>query len=174
MKDTRMTGAIRRSLEARLGDLDARTAALDAQGTGDDSVEATALLMQLARERSDIVEALRDAILIDDEPFDTQAIEIGDTVAIRDSEGETERYVLVGGNIGSRARSDWVSVHSPLGAALLGRSKGDRVRVELPMGATTYVVLDFERASEDSFVREGAGEQGGNRSTLISSETFLG
>lgn len=150
MENARMTGPMRRSLEERLTDLNARIETLDVQRQGDDSLEATALLAQLTRERSDISDALRGATLIDDEPFDTEAIELGDTVTIRDPEGATDRYVLVDRGVGSRAQSDWVSVASPLGAALLGRSKGDLVHVESPSGTMSYVIVDFERASDDS------------------------
>lgn len=92
MSTTRMTGAMKRSLEVRLKDLEARIATLDEQTQGDDSVEATALMIQLTRERFQIADALRDAELIDDEPFDFDAIEIGDLVTIQNDEGEAERY----------------------------------------------------------------------------------
>jgi transcription elongation factor GreA len=175
MTTTHMTRPMRRSLETRLVDLDERIATLDAQRDDDDSVEATALLMQLTQERSEIIDALRDARLIDDDPFDTEAIEVGDVVTVRDAEGVTERYVLFDGASGSRARSDWVSVSSPLGAAIFGRSKGDRVRVDSPQGPTFYVVVGFERASEDSFSLGNSDGVGGARSlSLLPSEAFLG
>jgi transcription elongation GreA/GreB family factor len=173
MTTTRMTGPMRRSLESRLVDLDARIETLDAQRKGDDSMEATALLVQLTRERDGIADALRDVTLIDAEPFDTEAIEIGDTVTIRDADGEMNNYVLVDGSVRSRARTDWVSVSSPLGAALLGRSKGDKVLVESPAGPMSYIVVDFDRASEESLALDAS--TGSRRVlTLLPSEAFLG
>lgn len=172
MTTTRMTGAMKRSLEVRIEDLEARIATLDAQRKGDDSVEATALLMQLKRERGQIDDALRDAMLIDDEPFDVDAIEIGDAVTILDDEGQTDRYVLVDDGVGSRVRSDWMSVSSPLGAAILGRSTGDRVEVDSPQGPMSCVILGFERASETSS-RRGAAHQAAGR-VRLPSEAFLG
>ena len=173
MSRTRMTAPMRRSLEIRLQDLDRRIASLDAQREDDDSMEAIALMEQLIRERSDVEKAIRDATLIDDEPFDTEAIEIGDTVTIRDAEGEVERYVLV--DAGIRARSDWVSVSSPLGAAIIGRSKGESVRVESPVGTSEYVILDFERTSEDSIVATPARGRAHSRTMkLLPSESFHG
>lgn len=175
MSLTRMTAPIRRSLEVRLGDLDRRIATLDGQREDDDSLEAIALMEQLMRERDDVAEALRDAMLIDDEPFDTEAIEVGDTVTIQDADDETERYVLVDGKFRSRARSDWVSVSSPLGAAIIGRSKGERVDVESPSGPTSYVIVDFERASEGVVQHAAARGQGRSRTLkLLSSEASLG
>lgn len=152
MPVTRMTSAMRRSLERRLEDLEVRIEILDEQRSGDESVDTTALKMQLARERSQIVDALRDMTLIDDAPFDTHAIEVGDLVTIQGVNGDVERYVLVDDGVGTRARSDWVSVGSPLGGAILGRSLGDEVKVESPGGMRRYSILAFERASEDDSV----------------------
>jgi transcription elongation factor GreA len=174
MSTTRMTASMKRSLEIRLEDLDRRIEALKAQREGDDGVEVAALLEQLTGERSDAAEALRDATLIDDEPFDTQAIEIGDTVTIRDSDGETERYVLVDGNMRTRARSDWVSVSSPLGAAILGKDKGDNVHVESPSGTRSYVIVDFERAAGNSVHVSVSRNPAARARGLLPSEVFLG
>ena len=175
MGTTRMTGSMRRVLEIRLSELEARIDSLEGQLRGDDSAETTAMLMELTREQDDVVEALRDARLIDDDPFDSDAVEVGDVVSICNADGEIERYVLVEGKAGSRARSDWVSVASPLGAAILGRGAGDKVEVESPNGSTTYRVLGFERASGDS-VRSpvSAGMTRLVSSALLPSEAFLG
>lgn len=145
---TRMTRAMRASLQLRLADLGERIDTLDESQAGDDSVEATALLMQLTRERDDIADALRNAAMIDDEPFDYHAIDVGDVVTIEDVDGQKDSYVLVDGGVGTRARTDWVSVDSPLGSALLGRATGERVEVVSPQGTASYVVVDFRRASE--------------------------
>lgn len=160
MTQTRMTRQMRRSLEARLKDLESRIEVLDAQRKGDDSLEATAMLGQLGSERDRIVDALREVALIDDEPFDVHAIEVGDVVTVRDEEGVTDRYVLVDQGVGARARSDWVSVGSPLGTALVGRGKGDRVEVVSPRGSASYVIVGFERVADDE--------------DLLPSEAFLG
>lgn len=167
MSQTRMTRPMWRSLEAHLKDLESRIEALDAQRKGDDSLEATAMLVQLNGERDRIVDALRDVSLIDDEPFDVNAIEVGDLVTLRDEAGETDRYLLVDDGVGARVRSDWVSVGSPLGAAILGRGKGDRVEIALPRGNASYEILAFERSSDDAI-------DYGARSDRLPSEAFLG
>lgn len=170
MSTKRMTGAMKRSLEIRLQNLEARISALDEQG--DDSVETTALLIQLARERAKVADALRDAQMIDDEPFDIDAIEVGDLVTIQNEGGETESFVLVDAGVGARARSDWVSVISPLGAALLGRDRGERVDVHSPQGSLMYAIVDFERASENVLLSDGAGDS--SRTRGLPSEAFFG
>ncbi len=174
MATTRMTGSMRRVLEVRLSELDARIDSLERQRETDESAETAALLSELTRERDDIADALRDARLIDDDPFDSDAIEVGDVVTIRDADGDVERYVLVDGRAGSRARSDWVSVGSPLGAAILGRNTGDRVHVESPRGVTDYEVLGFERASAGPFVSATASVGVEAAPRRLPSEAFLG
>lgn len=147
MHTTKMTGLMSRSLEARLLELDERIVALERGCEGNDNSDATALQLQLSRERNQIADALAGATLIDDDPFDKEAIEIGDTVTVREIESEAhEQYILVDGKIGSRAGQNWVSAISPLGAALVGRSKGDEVVIETPGGSGSYLILDFERS----------------------------
>jgi transcription elongation GreA/GreB family factor len=145
---TKITSSMRACLEGRLDDLDSRIEALKRQYEGDDSVDVAALLHELSRERDQISIALQDAKIIDDDPFDTHATEIGDTVTIHATNGATERYVLVDGSVGARIRPNWVSVNSPLGAALLGRPKGEEIRVETPGGGVSYVILAFERGGD--------------------------
>ena len=154
MVTKRMTRAMKVSLEVRLAELDERIATLDDQRSRDDSGES-ALLAQLTRERDQVADALRDATLIDDEPFDFGAIEVGDLVTLQGDNGKVEKYLLVDGGVGTRARDDWVSVDSPLGSALLGRAKGERLEVSSPQGVATYVVVEFERARGDAESPEG-------------------
>jgi transcription elongation factor GreA len=117
-------------------------------------------------------DALKGVELIDDEPFDFDAIEIGDLITLQSEEGETESYVLVDDGVGARARSDWVSVTSPLGAAVLGRAKGERVEVNSPKGPFGYAIVDFERASESAPVSGVATD--GTLAGDLPSEAFLG
>jgi transcription elongation GreA/GreB family factor len=146
MHITKMTGPMRRSLEARLVELEERLLALERQREADDSLDTSALHRELSRERNQLADALAGAIVIDDDPFDMDAIELGDTVTVRDGEsGIQERYILVDGTVGSRVRQNWVSTTSPLGAALVGRGKGDDVIVETPGGTGCYQILHFER-----------------------------
>ena len=146
MQTARMTGSMRRSLEARLLELEMRVSVLERPREGEDSLDETALHLHLSRERERIADALANATLIDDDPFDTEAIEIGDMVTVRSIEGgEEEEFILVDQTVGSRARPDWMSAISPLGAALLGRGKGDEVVVQTPGGTGSYQILGFER-----------------------------
>lgn len=155
MHRTRMTGSMRRSLEDRLLELEERVGVLERPRERDDGTDVTALHLHLSRERNRIADALANATLIDDDPYDTEAIEIGDMVTVRASEGGAEeQYILVDRTVGSRARPDWISAISPLGAALLGRGKGDEVVVQTPGGTGSYQILDFERPVDVDEVKD--------------------
>ena len=154
MHVTRMTSAMWESLQARLAQLEDRIAVL-ARYHDDETTDTAALLMHLTRERDEVRDALRNASLIDDTPFDEAAIEIGDTVTLQDDQGDVEQYVLVDGGVSSRVRDDWVSVSSPLGSALLGRGEGDLFRVESPAGVFWYRVLSFTREVEHAVAGPG-------------------
>ena len=142
---TKITSSIRNSLLARCADLKVRVEELERQREGGESVDV-ALLASLIHERDQIQDALLQASIIDDAPFDEHRIEIGDTVTVTDATGQSERYVLVDAGVGARASADWVSAASPLGSALVGRDKGDEIVVRTPAGEQRFVIMDFERA----------------------------
>jgi transcription elongation GreA/GreB family factor len=147
MQTTRMTRAMRTLLETRLDELNARVRTMNREQGVDNTPDDWALLTQLRHERDRIAQTLERVTLIDDQPFDTDAIEVGDAIKVRDEGGGIDCYVLVEGDFGSRIRTNWVSVSSPLGARLLGSHKGDKIRVQSAAGTATYVILAFERAS---------------------------
>ena len=64
----------------------------------------------------------------------------GSWVELEDEAGQRRTWRIVGPDEVD-ARQGRVSVHAPLGRALLGRSAGDEVEVERPDGARTYTVL---------------------------------
>jgi len=79
------------------------------------------------------------------EPFDGAA-RFGSAVMVRNAEGATLTYVLVGPEevpAWPRAASlpVAVAVESPIGRALLGKRAGESTEVELPRGAVDFEVL---------------------------------
>ena len=67
-------------------------------------------------------------------------VNIGETVTLQTSDGETESYTIVG-----RAEADpgqgFISNESPLGEALLGHQIGDEVIVHAPAGEIRYQIV---------------------------------
>jgi transcription elongation factor GreA len=106
-----------------------------------------ASLLAAQREAEDIRDALERARTTSDEPWDTQQIEVGDVVEVRESgSDEVQAYVLVAGGPGVRVDDAWISDRSPLGKALVGSRRGDVVEVQAPAGSISYEIVDFTRA----------------------------
>lgn len=66
-------------------------------------------------------------------------------VTVEDEGGRRTTWRLVGPDEGDPRRG-LVSVHAPLGRALLGRRAGDAVEVALPGGARRYAVVEVRRS----------------------------
>ncbi len=67
-------------------------------------------------------------------------VNIGETVTVQTSDGETEQYTIVG-----KAEADpsqgFISNESPLGKALLDHQVGDKVVVHAPAGDIEYEIV---------------------------------
>lgn len=146
MDQPRLSERARRSLEERLQQLeDERIPALerDLLETGDASAEVA---LSVAKEELDrLRQTLSSATALEDEPHDPTVAELGDTVAIRrEASAEEDRFTLVGA-LEARVDDTWISVESPLGAALLNRRSGEVVEVETPDGVARYTIVGITR-----------------------------
>jgi transcription elongation factor GreB len=65
-------------------------------------------------------------------------------VTVEDGEGRRSTWRLVGPDEADPRRG-LVSVHSPVGRALLGREEGDEVEVERPGGRAAYEIVEVRR-----------------------------
>ena len=70
-------------------------------------------------------------------------IVLGSRVKLKDSEGETYEWMIVGSAEAS-PRQNRISNESPVGKALLGRKKGDKVEVNTPGGVEKFTILKVE------------------------------
>ena len=90
---------------------------------------------------------IRTAIVISDDDINTDSVNVGTVVKVKDMDtGDVEEYAIVGANE-SDPYENKISNESPVGAALLGARKGDMVTVEIPAGQLTYQVLEISRQS---------------------------
>jgi len=67
-------------------------------------------------------------------------------VTVEEEDGTARTWRLVGPDEADPRRG-WVSVHAPLGRALLGRRAGDAVEVQRPGGTAALTVLDVRRTA---------------------------
>lgn len=121
-----------------------------ARGFGDlsENAEYDEAKNEQSRLEAEIVElenAIRTAIVIDDENVSTDSVNVGTTVRVRyEEDGEEEEYSIVGARE-SDPMNNKISNECPIGAALLGRREGDEVTVDAPDGPIHLVVLEIRR-----------------------------
>jgi len=95
----------------------------------------------LLRRQEEIGEALANGQVIA-KPENNEVVRIGSTVTVHDT-GTQETFAIVG-TIGADPERGWITIASPLGAALLGRHKGDTVTLDAPDGQRSVTVVAIE------------------------------
>jgi len=87
----------------------------------------------------DLEDMIADAQLIEADK-DLSVVNIGDTVVIRDCDGELETYRIVG-VAEADPSAGLISNESPLGEALLTHKVGDEVVVKAPAGELCFTIV---------------------------------
>ena len=119
-----------------------------ARGFGDlsENAEYDEAKNEQSRLEGEIVElenAIRTAIVIDDENVSTDSVNVGTTVRVLYVEDdEEEEYSIVGARE-SDPMNNRISNECPIGAALLGHKEGEIVNVESPDGAIQLKILEI-------------------------------
>lgn len=73
-----------------------------------------------------------------------ESVAIGSVVNIeKQKDGKKAKYKIVGSEEANLAESK-LSIHSPLGAAMIGKKKGDLFKVTTPGGVVEYKIVDIE------------------------------
>ena len=93
----------------------------------------------------DLENKLRYAKIIDESEIDTETVQIGNTVKIKDYEFDEEiEYTIVGSTEVDLSQNK-ISNESPIGAGLLGTKKGEIVEIAIPDGIAKYKILDIKK-----------------------------
>lgn len=88
---------------------------------------------------------LRNAVVLEGNTVDRNAVNIGTTVRILDIEfGEEEEYQIVG-SVEADADKKRISNESPVGSALLGKKVGEVAVVITPAGEIQLKVIDIKK-----------------------------
>jgi GreA/GreB family transcription elongation factor len=134
------------ALEADGNRLGAQVVANEGYVTGrlDGEVDAPSFVpnvvgQQLLRQLDNVRDVLARGVVVDDPAVAV----IGRRVTVEESDGAASTYVLVIPGEGD-PRNGWVSVDSPVGAALLGRRVGEDVTIEAPAGSWTATISRIE------------------------------
>jgi transcription elongation factor GreA len=88
----------------------------------------------LEKQIADLEDKLRSARVIDKRKVDTDAVDVGVTVHVKDQKsGKSTKYQIVGSAEANPAENK-LSNESPVGKALLGHKRGELVSVPVPRG----------------------------------------
>src|SRR4030042_4093768 len=85
---------------------------------------------------------LSELIVVDRIPEDTSRVFFGSWVKIEDSDGNVNRYRIVGPDEFDADRG-FISIDSPMAKALLRRTKGEEVIVRRPDGTASFVLASI-------------------------------
>ena len=86
---------------------------------------------------------LKNAIIVSSHR-NTETISIGSVVTIvREGSQEEKNYTIVGGEE-SDILTGKISIHSPLGEAVLGKKKGESFTFKAPAGSITYKIINIK------------------------------
>jgi transcription elongation factor GreB len=80
--------------------------------------------------------------VVSEKPSDTGKVFFGASVSLEDEHGKTVRYRIVGPDEFDPAQG-WISIDSPMAAALMKKSIDDEVRVTTPGGQVRYIIVDI-------------------------------
>ena len=94
---------------------------------------------------AELEQKLRFAKIIDDSEVDTESVQVGNIVKVRDMEfKEDEEYTIVGTTEVDLSMNK-ISNESPIAKALLGKKVGDIAQFEAPAGMVKLKILEIKK-----------------------------
>jgi transcription elongation factor GreA len=100
----------------------------------------------LEKQISDLEEKLSVARVIDEKAVDTDVVNVGATVHVKDQKTEKSQKFKIVGSAEANPSDNKLSNESPVGKALLGRKRGETVTVPVPRGpARKLKITKIER-----------------------------
>lgn len=99
--------------------------------------------LQETNRRIDQLQQCLETAVVVPPPADTQRVQFGATVTVRERDGEETRYRIVGVDEVDLDRG-WVSWVTPIARALLNARMGERMRFKSPAGERELLVVAVE------------------------------
>ena len=90
----------------------------------------------------EIENMLQNAVIIE-ETHDHQKVSLGSNVKIKDHEGKTNTYLIVG-VAEANPKEGKISNESPVGMALLNKKIGEEVEIKAPAGTLTWKIVQID------------------------------
>jgi transcription elongation factor GreA len=95
---------------------------------------------------SSLEEKLRAATVVDASDLDTDVVQIGSIVHVKDEAGKSVKYAIVG-SAEAKPGEMKLSNESPVGKALLGHKRGEEVSVTTPRGKRVLKITKIDIAA---------------------------
>lgn len=92
---------------------------------------------------SELIELLKNAVVIEDAEGQKDMVNVGSTIEIKSQNAGLERFTIVGSEE-ARPQEGKISNESPLGKAFLGKKAGDEVMVKTPQGEKKFKIIKIE------------------------------
>ena len=94
---------------------------------------------------AELEEKIKYARMIDESEIDTEVVQVGNIVKVRDLEFDEDiEYTIVGSTEVDTANNK-ISNESPIGKALLGKKKNNVVEVQAPVGIIKLKILSIKK-----------------------------
>jgi transcription elongation factor GreA len=101
----------------------------------------------LEKQIADLEEKLRSARVIDEKSVDTDVVNVGATVHVKDQKTDKSTKFKIVGSAEADPSDSKLSNESPVGKALLGHKRGETVTVPVPRGpARKLKITKIERS----------------------------
>lgn len=101
--------------------------------------DAAGQLRRVDQRIAELVQALESAEVVSPPSGDTDEVQFGATVTVRDPGGEEDTYRIVGVDEVDAERG-WVSWLSPIARVLLNHRAGEEVKLRMPAGERTLFI----------------------------------
>ena len=105
-------------------------------------------LAEIDRRLRFLGQRLKVLTMVDEKPPEDGRVYFGSWVTVEDEHGNVLSYRIVGPDE-IDAGKNWISMHSPMGRALLSRSVGDEVVVHRPKGELVYEIVDVSSDAKE-------------------------
>jgi len=91
----------------------------------------------------ELEDILSNYVIINEDITNTDVVDIGVKVKVRDLEDDSEEIYRIVGTQEADPLHGSISDESPIGKALMGKKKGDEITVKAPGGEFKYVLVDI-------------------------------
>ena len=97
----------------------------------------------------EIKNMLNNAKVVNEDEIDSETVNIGTTVKLKDKDTDEEFTYTIVGSAESDPLKNKISNESPIGKTILGHKVGDEVQVEVPSGVMNYEILLIKKTNKN-------------------------